>query len=77
MNTKEQLIKKFENKTARVAVVGMGYVGLPLATVFADAGFEVTGIDPVSEKWMPSTAAKATSWMCPLPMWRNWSKPAN
>lgn len=50
MNTKEQLIKKFENKTARVAVVGMGYVGLPLATVFADAGFEVTGIDPVSEK---------------------------
>ncbi|MEN6570523.1 MAG: nucleotide sugar dehydrogenase [Anaerolineaceae bacterium] len=50
MNTKEQLIRKFENKTARVAVVGMGYVGLPLATVFADAGFEVTGIDPVSEK---------------------------
>jgi UDP-N-acetyl-D-glucosamine dehydrogenase len=50
MNSKDQLIKKFENRTARVAVVGMGYVGLPLATVFADAGFEVTGIDPITEK---------------------------
>lgn len=50
MTTKEQLIQKFENKTARVAVVGMGYVGLPLATVFADAGFKVIGIDPVEAK---------------------------
>ena len=50
MNVKEQLIRKFENKTARVAVVGMGYVGLPLASVFADAGFEVIGVDPVKEK---------------------------
>ena len=44
------LMDKLKNKTARVAVLGMGYVGLPFATVFAEAGFEVTGIDPISEK---------------------------
>jgi len=44
------LIEKFKNKTARVAVLGMGYVGLPFSTVFAEAGFTVTGIDPVKEK---------------------------
>jgi UDP-N-acetyl-D-glucosamine dehydrogenase len=45
-----QLIEKFKNKTAKLAVLGMGYVGLPFATVFASAGFEVTGIDPISDK---------------------------
>jgi len=45
-----QLIEKLRNKTARVAVLGMGYVGLPFATVFSEAGFEVTGIDPIPEK---------------------------
>ena len=45
-----QLMEKLRNKTARVAVLGMGYVGLPFATVFSEAGFEVTGIDPVPEK---------------------------
>ncbi len=47
---KEQLIAKFENRSAKVAVLGMGYVGLPLAVVFAEAGFEVIGIDPIQEK---------------------------
>ena len=50
MNHIEQLISRFKNKTARIAVLGMGYVGLPFATVFAEAGFEVTGIDPITEK---------------------------
>ena len=43
-------MEKLRNKTARVAVLGMGYVGLPFATVFSEAGFEVTGIDPIPEK---------------------------
>jgi len=43
---KEQLIKKFQETSANVAVLGLGYVGLPFATVFAEAGFVVTGIDP-------------------------------
>jgi len=33
------------SKCARVAVIGMGYVGLPLAVAIAEAGFQVTGID--------------------------------
>ncbi|MFN2305151.1 MAG: nucleotide sugar dehydrogenase [Anaerolineales bacterium] len=47
---KETLIKKLTNKTARIGVVGVGYVGLPLAVVFAEAGFEVIGVDPLEEK---------------------------
>jgi UDP-N-acetyl-D-glucosamine dehydrogenase len=47
---KDALIRKFTDRTAKIAVLGMGYVGLPLATVFGEAGFQVIGIDPVSEK---------------------------
>ncbi|MCB2214302.1 nucleotide sugar dehydrogenase [bacterium] len=50
MTTKSELIKKFENQTAKIGVVGIGYVGLPLAVVFAEAGFEVVGVDPMAEK---------------------------
>src|SRR3990172_12736464 len=41
-----QLRKKIESHTARVGILGLGYVGLPLAAEFARSGFEVTGIDP-------------------------------
>jgi UDP-N-acetyl-D-glucosamine dehydrogenase len=50
MNTKQKLIEKFDKKEAKIAILGMGYVGLPLAVVFAEAGFDVTGIDPIQEK---------------------------
>ena len=43
------LLDKLRNKSARLGVVGLGYVGLPLAVAMARAGFEVLGID-VSEK---------------------------
>ena len=36
---------KLSTRTARVGVVGLGYVGLPLAAEFARAGFDTTGID--------------------------------
>ena len=39
------LKNKINNKKAHVAVIGLGYVGLPLAAAFADRGFHVTGID--------------------------------
>ncbi len=42
------LEEKIRARTARVGIVGLGYVGLPLAVEFAKAGFTVTGID-VSE----------------------------
>jgi UDP-N-acetyl-D-glucosamine dehydrogenase len=39
------LQEKIRNRTAKVGIVGLGYVGLPLAVEFAQAGFEVVGID--------------------------------
>jgi len=50
MSTKEDLVQKLKSKEAKVAILGLGYVGLPLAVVFAEAGFHVTGIDPDSRK---------------------------
>jgi len=50
MSTKETLIKNLKEKKARVAILGLGYVGLPLAVVFSEAGFHVTGVDPDSRK---------------------------
>ncbi len=49
-NPKEALLEKLQHKSARVAVLGLGYVGLPLAVVFAEAGFHVIGIDPDTRK---------------------------
>jgi UDP-N-acetyl-D-glucosamine dehydrogenase len=50
MDYSKQLMEKFEKKTALRGVLGMGYVGLPFSTVFAEAGFQVTSIDPIPEK---------------------------
>jgi UDP-N-acetyl-D-glucosamine dehydrogenase len=50
MDHTQELINKLQNKEARVAVLGLGYVGLPLAVVFAESGFKVIGIDPIKEK---------------------------
>jgi UDP-N-acetyl-D-glucosamine dehydrogenase len=47
---KQQLIRQINDRTARVAILGLGYVGLPLAVVFAEAGFSVIGIDPDTDK---------------------------
>ena len=39
------LLEKIESRRARTGVVGLGYVGLPLAAELAKAGFHTTGID--------------------------------
>ncbi|NLE76567.1 MAG: UDP-N-acetyl-D-glucosamine dehydrogenase, partial [Chloroflexi bacterium] len=41
----ERLLERIASRQATVGVVGLGYVGLPLAVAFAEAGFTVTGID--------------------------------
>jgi UDP-N-acetyl-D-glucosamine dehydrogenase len=46
----EQLLSRIELRTARVCVVGLGYVGLPLAETFAWGGFPVLGFDTDPEK---------------------------
>jgi len=39
------LLNRIENKSAQVCVLGLGYVGLPLAVKLADVGYQVTGLD--------------------------------
>ncbi len=50
MGTKNELLKKIDNKNAVIGIVGMGYVGLPLAMRFSEVGFKVVGFDVDSEK---------------------------
>lgn len=45
-----ELKEKIHERSAKAGVVGLGYVGLPLALEMAQAGFHVTGIDLVKEK---------------------------
>lgn len=47
---KETLLKKIKNKEIKVGVVGLGYVGLPLAVEKAKAGFKTIGFDVQAEK---------------------------
>lgn len=50
MSTKQTLLDKINRGEAVLGVVGMGYVGLPLAMVFADAGMHVIGFDVVQAR---------------------------
>ena len=50
MSMKEKLMQKIQSKEIRVGVVGLGYVGLPLAVEKAKAGFKTTGFDVQDEK---------------------------
>ncbi len=49
-DTQRVLKNKIESRRARVGIIGLGYVGLPLAVEYAKAGFTVTGIDLSSAK---------------------------
>lgn len=46
----DALIAKIDDRTARVAVIGLGYVGLPLSLIFAEKNFNVLGFDVDEEK---------------------------
>ena len=50
LSAAHHLRERINQKTARVGVLGLGYVGLPLAVEFARAGFEVVGIDVQKSK---------------------------
>ncbi|NLF51259.1 MAG: nucleotide sugar dehydrogenase, partial [Leptolinea sp.] len=43
--SQKQLIELIESKNARLAVIGLGYVGLPVAAMFAEKGFNVLGME--------------------------------
>jgi len=46
----ETLYQKLTQRSAQIGILGLGYVGLPLAAAFGEAGFQITGIDPDSRK---------------------------
>lgn len=50
MNLKEDIIEKINNNKEVVGIIGLGYVGLPLAVGFAEAGIHVIGFDKNAEK---------------------------
>jgi UDP-N-acetyl-D-glucosamine dehydrogenase len=50
MSIHNELLYKIQNQTARVGVIGLGYVGLPLATRAGKVGFSVLGFDLNAEK---------------------------
>ena len=50
MISRKPLDERIRTRTAEVGVIGLGYVGLPLAVEFANAGFSVTGIDIQTKK---------------------------
>lgn len=50
MHLKDELLKKIQDRTAQVGVVGLGYVGLPLAVEQAKAGYRTIGIDVSEQK---------------------------
>jgi UDP-N-acetyl-D-glucosamine dehydrogenase len=47
---KSKLLQSLHDHTARIGILGLGYVGLPLAAAFGEAGFQITGIDPDPRK---------------------------
>jgi UDP-N-acetyl-D-glucosamine dehydrogenase len=58
-STASQLLDRIRSKDARVGVIGLGYVGLPLAVEFARAGFHVTGFDTDASKTASIKAGKS------------------
>ena len=55
----ETLKSRIENREARIAVFGLGYVGLPLSAMYASAGFNVTGIEQNLERIKAVMAGKS------------------
>jgi UDP-N-acetyl-D-glucosamine dehydrogenase len=53
------LLDRIQTRQARVGVIGLGYVGLPLAVEFAHAGFDVTGFDVDASKTSQINAGKS------------------
>jgi UDP-N-acetyl-D-glucosamine dehydrogenase len=59
MTSQASLNKKIQEHTARVGVLGLGYVGLPLACEFAKTGFDVTGFEVDASKVKSLQAGKS------------------
>jgi UDP-N-acetyl-D-mannosaminuronic acid dehydrogenase len=56
-----ELSRKLEQKEARLAVIGLGYVGLPVAALLAETGFDVLGVEIRGER-----VEKVNRGICPI-----------
>jgi len=69
MNTRsilsQELQEKINNRTAHIGVIGLGYVGLPLALLFAEQGFPVTGFD--TDDFKVTALSKGESYIFRIP----------
>ena len=50
LNIHQELLAKIQSKQAIIGIVGLGYVGLPLALRFSEVGFKVLGLDVDPQK---------------------------
>jgi UDP-N-acetyl-D-glucosamine dehydrogenase len=62
---KEEAVARFKSKTATIGVIGLGYVGLPLALLFSEEGFRVTGFD--IDRTKIDMLACSRSYICRIP----------
>jgi UDP-N-acetyl-D-glucosamine dehydrogenase len=62
---KQETIAKLQAKTANIGVIGLGYVGLPLALLFSEEGFPVTGFD--IDRTKIDTLVSLRSYICRIP----------
>ncbi|HLJ88566.1 MAG TPA: nucleotide sugar dehydrogenase [Candidatus Angelobacter sp.] len=60
-----QLLSRIQDRTAKIGIVGMGYVGLPLALLFAEQNFPVTGFDIDGEKVKALNAGRSYIYRIP------------
>jgi UDP-N-acetyl-D-glucosamine dehydrogenase len=49
-SVKDTLLQSLQDRSAKIGILGLGYVGLPLAAAFGRAGFSIVGIDPDQRK---------------------------
>lgn len=62
MELKEIIIKKINNKSSVIGIIGLGYVGIPLSLSFVNAGFKVIGFDIDSKKLEQIKNKKSYIW---------------
>src|ERR1700759_3341474 len=55
----QERMKRMETRTARIGVIGLGHVGLPLSLLLSEAGFKVTGFDIDAKKVTDLEAGRA------------------
>lgn len=71
---KQAFLKKIENKTLKVGILGLGYVGLPLIRAFINAGFSVMGFDVDAAKVAALSSGKSYIGHVPSAWITDWLK---